>query len=129
MTAVGKKEPKAQIDFNCLNSDCGAVVKFNLSDAADPDFQAVCHECHATYEFDAQLRDKLTRMLNLIKAIREAEDILGDANVSVATAHDEVHIPYSLLLTRLNSVITLEFANRHVDFHLWSEPSSPDTFR
>ena len=52
-----------------------------------------------------------------------------DANVSVSTAHDEVHIPYSLLLTRLNSVITLEFANRHVDFHLWIEPSSPDTFR
>lgn len=129
MTAVSTSEPKAQIDFNCLNSDCGAVVRFNLTEAAKPDFQAVCPECHATYEFDAALRDKLARMLNLIKAIREAEDILGDANVAVTTAHDEIRIPYSLLLTRLNSVITLEFANRHVDFHLWIEPSSPETFR
>ena len=37
---------------------------------------------------------------------RKAEDILGDSNVSVNVAGGEVKIPYALLLTRLNTLIT-----------------------
>ena len=120
---------KAQIDFHCLQEECSGVVKFNLAEVASPSFQAVCQECHQTYQLDKQLRDKLSRMLNLIAAIREAEDILGDSNVSVNVAGGEVKIPYALLLTRLNTMITLSFGDRKVDFHLWIEPSSPETFR
>ena len=36
---------------------------------------------------------------------------------------------YSLLLTRLNTMLTLEMDDKKVDFHLWIEPSSPDMFR
>ncbi len=120
---------KAQMDFHCFNEDCKAVIKFNLSDVAARDFQIVCPECHASYELDEALRGKLERMLNLVQAIRGAEDILGDCNVAVATAAGEIRIPYALLLTRLNTIITMQFGNRTVDFHLWIEPSSPDTFR
>ena len=38
-------------------------------------------------------------------------------------------IPYALLLTRLNTLITLNYGGRSVDFHLRVEPSSPETFR
>ena len=120
---------KAQIDFHCLEDDCAEVVKFNLSDIADKDFQAVCPKCHKAYQLDAALRDKLTRMLELVQAIRKAEDILGDSMVSVNVAGGDVRIPYVLLLTRLNTLITLDFGDRKVDFHLWIEPSSQDTFR
>ena len=120
---------KAQIDFQCLDDHCDGIVKFNLADVSRKDFQAVCPKCLRTYELDAALRDKLSRMLHLIQAIREAEDILGDSNVSVNVANGEVRIPYALLLTRLNTLITLNFGERQVDFHLWIEPSSPDTFR
>ncbi len=120
---------KAQIDFHCLDGNCDGVIKFNLADVASRDFQAVCRKCHRTYEFDKELRDKLRRMLGLVVAIREAEDILGDSNVSVNVAGGEVKIPYALLLTRLNTLLTLNFGDRKVDFHLWIEPSSPDTFR
>lgn len=120
---------KAQIDFHCFDPECDGVVKFNLADIAGRDFQAVCPKCHRSYELDAALRDKLSRMLDLINAIRKAEDILGDSNVSVNVAGGEVKIPYALLLTRLNTLITLEVGDRKVDFHLWVEPSSPDTFR
>ena len=75
------------------------------------------------------MRDKLSRMLDLIQSIRKAEDILGDAMVSVNVAGGDVRIPYALLLTRLNTLITLDFGDRKVDFHLWIEPSSQDTFR
>ena len=89
----------------------------------------MCPKCHKAYQLDAALRDKLARMLDLIHAIRRSEDILGDAMVSVNVAGGEVRIPYALLLTRLNTLITLDFGDRKVDFHLWVEPSSPDTFR
>ncbi len=120
---------KAQIDFHCLNDNCDGVIKFNLADVAGRDFQAVCAKCHRTYELDKDLKDKLRRMLGLVIAIREAEDILGDSNVSVNVAGGEVKIPYALLLTRLNTLITLNFGDKKVDFHLWIEPSSSNTFR
>ena len=121
---------KAQIDFHCLEDDCREVVKFNLSDIASRDFQAVCPKCHRAYELDEALRDKLMRMLKLVAAIRDAEDILGDSSVAVTIAGaKEVKIPYALLLTRLNTLITLNFGDKKVDFHLWIEPSSPETFR
>jgi hypothetical protein len=120
---------KAQIDFHCLEDDCREVVKFNLSDIASRDFQAVCPKCHRAYQLDDALKDKLTRMLELVQSIRRAEDILGDAMVSVNVAGGNVQIPYVLLLTRLNTLITLDFGDKKVDFHLWIEPSSQDTFR
>ncbi|MDD3886944.1 MAG: hypothetical protein PHI35_08725 [Victivallaceae bacterium] len=125
-TGIGAK---AQIDFPCLEDGCDGIVKFNLSDVSSRNFQAVCPKCHKTYQLDGALRDKLGRMLELILAIRNSEDILGDSNVSVNVAGGEVKIPYALLLTRLNTLITLSVGDRKVDFHLWIEPSSPDTFR
>ena len=45
--------------------------------------------------------------MGLIGAIRNAEDILGDSVVSVNVAGGNVRVPYALLLTRLNTLITL----------------------
>jgi len=120
---------KAQIDFKCFEEGCEGVVKFNLNEVASRDFQAVCPVCHHPYVLDAALQDKLNRMLKLIEALRNSEDILGDSIVSVNVAGGEVKIPYALLLTRLNTMISLEVGNRKTDFHLWVEPTSPDTFR
>lgn len=122
-------QPKAKIDFKCLAEGCKGVVEFNLSELADKDFQAVCPVCHRTYILDAPLRDKFERMMKLIEALRNSEDILGDSAVSVNVAGGEVRVPYALLLTRLNTLITLELEGKPTDFHLWVEPSSPETFR
>ena len=131
MSADSKLGAKAQIDFHCLDSEnCNGVIKFNLSEICDDDFQAVCPKCHRAYELDEVLGNKLMRMLNLVAAIRDAEDILGDSSVAVTVAGaKEVKIPYALLLTRLNTLITLNYGDKKVDFHLWIEPSSPETFR
>ena len=128
-TPANNLAAKAQIDFHCLEADCGEVVKFNLADITSKDFQAVCPKCHKAYQLDDSLKDKLVRMLDLVQSIRRAEDILGDAMVSVNVAGGDVRIPYVLLLTRLNTLITLDFGDKKVDFHLWIEPSSQDTFR
>ena len=125
-SAIGAK---AQLDFRCLSDDCEGVVKFNLADIAENEFQVVCPVCHRAYELDETLRNKLERMLDLIVAIRNSEDILGDSVVSVNVAGGSVRVPYALLLTRLNTLISLEVAGKKTDFHLWVEPSSPKTFR
>jgi hypothetical protein len=121
--------PKAQIDFCCFADDCNGVVKFDLVSVAERDFQAVCPVCHRAYALDKVLHDKLRRMMELIEALRRSEDILGDSVVSVNVAGGEVKIPYSLLLTRLNTMISLELDGRKTDFHLWVEPASAETFR
>ncbi len=122
-------QAKAQVDFACLEKGCEGIIKFNLVDVAKKSFQASCPNCHRLFEFDDDIRSKLNRLLNLILAVREAEPILGDCNVSVNVAGGEVKVPYALLLTRLNTMITLNIGDKQVDFHLWVEPSSPDTFR
>ena len=119
----------ARLDFCCQSQDCSGVVKFDLAEITDPDFQAICPECHRAYALDETMRSKLQRMLELIVAIRNSEDILGDSVVSVNVAGGEVRIPYALLLSRLNTIITLEINGAKTDFHLWVEPSSPNTFR
>ena len=119
----------ARLDFHCFADGCEGTVKFDVAQIADPDFQAVCPSCHRAYALDAALRDKLTRMMELIGTIRGCEDILGDSVVSVNVAGGEVRIPYALLLTRLNTMISLDVGGRKTDFHLWVEPSSPQTFR
>lgn len=121
--------PKAQLDFHCLADGCEGVVSFGLADVSDPDFQAVCPVCHRAYALDENLCGKLSRMMKLVAAIRECEDILGDSVVAVNVAGGEVRVPYALLLTRLNTLITLEIAGRKIDFHLWVEPSNPQVFR
>ena len=127
--AVTGTAPKAQLDFHCFSDGCEGIVGFDLADVGDPDFQAVCPVCHRAYSLDAGLRDKLTRMMHLISCIRECEDILGDSVVSVNVAGGEVRIPYALLLTRLNTLISLDADGRKVDFHLWVEPSNSQLFR
>ena len=127
--AVSEIGKKAHIDFGCVSPGCEAMVEISLADIGNEDFQAVCPDCHQTYAFDEELRDKLRRMLELVIALRNAEDILGDTSVSVNVAGGSVKIPYALLLTRLNTLISLEVGDEKMDFHLRVEPTSPDTFR
>ena len=123
------KVKMAEVDFECLANDCPGVVAFNLSDALADEFQALCPKCHNSYQFDDSLKEKLNKLRELIVAVRKAEDILGDCNVAVTVPGGTVKVPYALLLTRLNTMITLNLGGRDVEFHFRVEPSSPETFR
>ena len=98
-------------------------------DLAADDFQVLCPKCHRPYAFDEALKSKLNKLKNLILVLRDAESILGDCNVAVTVPAGEVKIPYALLLTRLNTMITLKLGEKKVDFHIRIEPTSADTFR
>ena len=124
-----EKVKMAEVDFECLSKECDGIVKFNLSDALTDNFQGICPKCHNAYAFDSLLKEKLNKLSELIIAVRKAEDILGDCNVAVTIPGQTVKIPYALLLTRLNTMITLKLGDKDVDFHFRVEPSSPETFR
>ena len=124
-----EKIKMAEVDFECMEPSCDGVVAFNLANVLDDNFQALCPKCHRAYEFEDEIKGKLAKFVELIKAVRAAEDILGNCEVAVNVGDKAVKIPYVLLLTRLNTIVTLSVGGEKVDFHFRVEPSSPETFK
>ena len=126
---TAETELQAKVDFACLDEECRSTITFNVMDLCESNGKIACPECHRLYHFDTTFRDKLKRLRTLILSVQEAEDILGDACIAVTTATDEVKIPYRLLLTRLNSIITLNVGGQDVTFHFRIEPLNNGTFK
>jgi len=120
---------RALIDFLCLEEDCRTPIQFNLMGLTESKGHLSCTECHRGYQFDPAFLDKLQRFRNLILAVRDAEDLLGDVNVGVTTPGGEEKIPYRLLLTRLNTTISLDVGGRKVDFLFRVEPLNDGKFK
>ena len=121
---------QAPVDFGCLEADCGETIQFDLLQLSANKGRVSCSNCHRSYEFDRAFIAKLEKLRQLIAAVREAEDILGDADISVTTPAGEVKVPYRLLMTRLTTLISLTVDGRTVDFHFRVEPLDDDeTFR
>jgi len=118
---------KAVIDFACI--DCSGTVEFNLMTVNEEKGQVSCPHCHRPYKFKRPFLDNLEKLRRLVLAVRDAEGILGDCNVAVTTPQGEVKIPYRLLLTRLNTLITLEVSGQVIDFNFRVEPLNETTFR
>ena len=120
---------RAMVDFVCLDPDCKSVVQFNVMQLRESEGSISCPGCHREYHFDADFLDKLERLRQLIVAVMNAEDILGDVNVAVTTLAGEVKVPYRLLLTRLNTIITLDMGEERVDFNFRVEPLKDGEFK
>jgi len=120
---------RAALDFACIDPDCQAAVQCNVMALEAADGRVTCPQCRREYVFESDFRAKFLRLRSLILALREAEDILGDASVAVTTPAGEVKIPYRLLLTRLNTIITLEIEGKKIDFHFRVEPLRESSFR
>ena len=118
-----------EVDFECCENECSGIISFKLKNALNPRFQAICPKCHRSYQFEPELQDKLTKLKDLIIAVRKSKDILGDCNVAVEMPGKSIKIPYALLLTRLNTMITLNLGDKDVDFHFRVEPIENKTFR
>ncbi len=111
------------IDFECLKDDCDAMVSFNLKELLTKNNQIICPLCYNSYVIDDELKNKFTKLQNLILSVRDAKDILGDCNIAIAVPGGEVKVPYALLLTRLNTLISLKLGSKDVDFSFRIEPT------
>lgn len=110
-----------QFDFRCIQEDCRKTVPFSMA-SLTKDQTVHCPHCQCAYHFHDELVDKFQRFSALLKAVQNAQDILGDINVGVQVEGHSVRIPFRLLLTRLNTMVTLEMGGEKVDFHVRVHP-------
>ena len=113
---------KASIDFDCLEHDCDTSIKFDLLSLRDSSGLLACSSCRRQYQFTNEFLEKLEKLKTLILAVRDCESILGDCSIGVATPAGEVKIPYRLLLTRLNTLISLQLDDETIDFNFRIDP-------
>ena len=80
--------------------------------------ELTCHKCYKNYFFDNKLINQLKKMNCLIIAIKDAEEILDNAKLSVTSFknYEEVRIPYRLLLARMNCHLQLKLENETINF-------------
>lgn len=120
---------KAVIDFDCIEDECTATIQFNLMDAHANDGQVKCDACHHCYQFDDVFLGKLSQLKELVIAVQASEDILGSCNVAVTTPGGEIKVPYRLLLTRMNTLISLSVMDTTIDFNFRVEPLNDAAFK
>jgi len=123
LTTQNKKEIKMKqqnlIEFKCI--DCGEIISFPLLEIEN-NANINCHSCEKEYIFNTEFLNKLKKFAKLILSVREAKDILGSTNVAINVEEHAVKIPYRVLLTRLNTLITLEIGGEKIDFSFRVEP-------
>ena len=107
------------IELTCI--ECERVIPFSILDL-EPDGPITCKECGKQYIFNEDLFNKIRRFENLLEAVYQARDILGSANVAIAFRDEEVKVPYRLLLTRLNTLLTLNINGKETTFRFRVEP-------
>jgi hypothetical protein len=113
------------IEFNCLEEKCGKPVAFELLKVEERPL-IKCSNCGKEYNLNGSFAGKMRKFDNLISAVRDAREILGDTNVAVKFKNNEIRIPYRLLLTRMNTLLTLNIGEKKVEFRFRVEPLKED---
>lgn len=99
------------LEFACV--ECAEPVSFS---AFGPVRGTTCTTCDRRYAFESEsLQAHLRKFEALCRQLHESEDILSQASVAVHVNGQEVKIPFRLLLTRLNSVLTLEIDGKKTE--------------
>ena len=124
-----KPQMSAQIEFDCVENSCENNIKFNLLDLKKNSGRITCSDCRRLYQLDKDFLQKLEKLRLLILAVRDAEDILGDCNIAIVTPAGEVKLPYRLLLTRLNTLVSFDCNGKKLEFNFRVEPLNNATFK
>lgn len=109
------------IEFRCVNEQCKEILSFSIL-AVDERTAVRCVGCGKEYVFNGELRDKFQKFAKLVEAVRDAEDILGQTNVGLDIMGHSVQVPYRILLTRMNTFLTLDIGGTKFNFRLRVEP-------
>ncbi len=116
------------IEFECVKPGCNATVEFSLRQV-EKDQKIQCASCQNVYHFDQVLVSKLVLLENLVAAVKNAREILGNTAVGVTVDQQTVTIPYRLLLTRMTTMLTLEIGGQQMVFRFRVEPLREDEIK
>ena len=94
------------LEFHCVAEGCSHAMRFSILDVKG-DQRLTCAACGQKYFFNSELVSALAKFDSLCRAIHESEGILSDTNVAVNVGGHEIKIPFRLLLTRLNTSLTI----------------------
>ncbi len=109
------------IEFICLGESCRNIIPISVLKIENSK-NVVCKKCGKKYIFNEELIGKIKKFEKLIITVREAEDILGNTNVGIHLDGHEVKLPYRLLLTRMNTLLTLDIGGQEFTFRFRVEP-------
>lgn len=110
-----------QLEYRCVNEECKEILSFLLLEMNGGAI-VKCPSCGREYRFREDLIEKLGKFANLINAVNAAADILGNTNVAIDLPGHSIRVPYRLLLTRLNTFLTLDIGGEEFNFRLRVEP-------
>lgn len=116
---MGTKD--GEIEFRCIKDHCGSLIPFSVKEI-ERSKKLTCPACHNDYVFNEELIAKIRKFDTLIRAVKDAEDILGSTNVGITVRGHEVLVPYRLMLTRLSTLLTLKIGSEELLFHFRVEP-------
>ena len=114
-------EKAGNIEFKCIQDECGGLLRFSILDVGKK-ISVQCPKCERDYAFNKDLTEKIKKFVELIFAVRAAEDILGNTYVAIDVDGHSVQVPYRLLLTRLNTLVTLRIGSNEIIFKFRVEP-------
>ena len=115
------KKNQNNIEFKCINDGCEEFLCLSLKDIENNP-TVTCCGCKKSYNFNEEFLNKMIKFEKLVLAVREAEDILGSTNVAISIKGHQIKVPYRLLLTRLNTLITLNLGGKEISFRFRIEP-------
>ena len=109
------------IEFKCVHDSCKEILTFLIVDIGDG-AKISCPSCRKEYRFGKELLEKFKKFAQLVEAVRNAEDILGQTNVGLDIQGHSVQVPYRILLTRLNTFLALDIGGTKINFRFRFEP-------
>lgn len=109
------------LEFICTVDSCRKVIPFSpLKIEKNPAIE--CPHCKKQYTFERKLVDQFKKFEKLIMAVRDAKEILGNTSVGINVDGNQIKIPYKLLLTRMNTLLTLDVGGNTITFKFRVEP-------
>lgn len=105
-----------QLEFACQR--CEFAVQFSVLEP----HALQCRQCGQQYCFDEGIHTQLRLFYALCRQIYESQDILSSTAIAMDIGSQNVKIPFSLLLTRFSSVLTLQINGRALDISFRLEP-------
>ena len=97
-----------KLQFHC--QECESPILFSVLDREHFTKTVPCEMCGRKYAFDDEtLLRHLTQFEALCRQIYASEEILGNTAIAIDVGNHHVKVPFNILLTRLSSVIELNF--------------------
>lgn len=116
------------IEFKCVKSGCTSIIPISVLDM-QKNHKLRCSGCKNEYVFNDKLVEQIGKFERLVLAVQDAKEILGQTAVAVDMPGHSVKIPYKLLLTRLNTLLTLRINEEEIRLNFRVDPLEKQMLR